>query len=316
MRRWLAASVLAALLVTGVAAAAQGDQNSLIKPITRPLNIVLVPKVIHPWYDIVHQGAVFAVDEFAKQGITVNLKWDAPPVADLNDHVKRIEANIGVRPDGLAIATLDPEAEARIISDAVEAGINCITFDSDSPNSKRLMYIGNDKSEQDGADLAEYMAKKIGYKGKVGILTGSLTAPTHVGRIKGFKEVMAKYPDIKIVFERPDNDDLQKAVELAENGLQAHPDMVGFFGCNASNPIGIARAVKAAGKVGQICVVGMDDLAETLELIAEGGIDAAMAQRQWEIGYWTVKYLVAMNQNHTYPLEHHIPSRLITKDDL
>ena len=40
----------------------------------------------------------------------------------------------------------------------------------------------------------------------------------------------AKHPNIKIVFEQPDNDDLDKAVSITENELQAHPDLVGIFG--------------------------------------------------------------------------------------
>ena len=293
-----------------------GDQGALIKPITKPVRIVFVPKVVHPWYDVVKEGAVKAVAEMKERGITVEVKWDSPPQADINDHIKKIEANIGGRPDGLAIACLDPNAEVQVVNDAIDAGLNVITFDTDAPDSRRIMYVGHNKDAQDGADLAEYLARKIGGKGKIGILTGTLTAPNHVNRVKGFKEAIAKHPGITIVFERPDNDDLQKAVELTENALQANPDLAGIFGCNASNPIGAARAVKSAGKAGKVVIVGMDDLEETLQLIQEGVIDAVKAQRQWEIGYWSVYYLVAKNQNHTLPLEHPTGSRLITKADL
>ncbi len=145
---------------------------------------------------------------------------------------------------------------------------------------------------------------------------GTLTAPNHVGRVNGFKEAMAQYPDIKIVFERPDNDDLQKAVDLTESALQAHPDLVGMFCCNASNPIGAARAIVNAGKVGQVHIAGMDDMPETLEFIKEGVIDVVKVQRQWEIGYWAIYYLVAMYQGHTVPQEHPTGSRFLTKEDL
>jgi ribose transport system substrate-binding protein len=293
-----------------------GDQSKLIKTINKPLTFVFIPKVIHPWYDVVREGALAAAEEFKKMGITVNIKFDAPTNADISEQMKKIEANIGARPDGLAIAALDPATNTQLINDAIKARLNVITFDTDAPNSNRPLYVGHSKDFQDGYDLGEYLAKLINYKGKVGILSGSLTAPNHVGRVKGFKEAIAKYSGISIVFERPDNDDLQKAVELTENALQANSDLVGIFGCNASNPIGAARAVKAAGKTGKVHIVGMDDLPETLQLIKEGVIDATKAQRQWEIGYWAVKYLVAMNQNHTIPAVHETGSRLITKNDL
>ena len=74
-------------------------------------------------------------------------------------------------------------------------------------------------------------------------MSGSLTATDHVERIKGFKDALAQYPEMQIVFEQPDNDILEDAVTLTENALQAHPNIKGLFGSNASNPIGAARAV-------------------------------------------------------------------------
>jgi ribose transport system substrate-binding protein len=282
----------------------------------KDLRIVFIPKVIHPWYDVVQEGAEYAAAELGKLGYNVDVKFDAPPVADLNEQVKKIESHISSRPDGLAIASIDPAANAQIIDDAIAAGINTIAFDTDSPSSKRPLYVGHNQDEQDGFDLGVVLAEEIGKKGKVAILSGTLTAPNHVGRVAGFKKCMEQYPDIKVVFERPDNDDMQRAVDLTENALQANPDLVGIFGCNASNPIGAARAIKAAGLAGKVTIVGMDDLPEALSLIKEGVITAVKAQKQWEIGYWGVYYMVAMNRGFTIPPYHPTGSKLITSADL
>ena len=282
----------------------------------KDFRVVFIPKTIHPWYDVVQNGADAAAAELKKIGYNVDVKFDAPPTADLTEQIKKIESHISSRPDGLAIASLDPAANAQIINDALDAGIFTIAFDTDSPASRRPLYIGHNQDEQDGFDLGEVLAEKIGKKGKVAILSGSLTAPNHVGRVNGFKKSMAQYPDIQIVFDRPDNDDMQRAVELTENALQVNPDLAGIFGCNASNPIGAARVVKSAGLVGKVTIVGMDDLPEALELIKEGVITAVKAQKQWEIGYWGVYYMVGRNRGLTFPPYHPTGSRLITKDDL
>ena len=55
----------------------QAEQRELIKPITKKLTIIYIPKVIHPWYDVVHDGANFAVDELKKLGVDVEVIWDA-----------------------------------------------------------------------------------------------------------------------------------------------------------------------------------------------------------------------------------------------
>ena len=219
---------------------------------------------MHPWYEVVAAGATKAAEELKVAGINVDVIWDSPPQADVADHNRRIETNIGRHPDGLAVSCLDPATNVQLLGEAAKAEVNVITFDTFC--SEDFDFVGHKGDYQDGADLAEFLAEKIGDAGKVGILAGSLTATNHAARVKGFKETIAKHPNIEIVFEQPDDDNLEKAVSLTENALQANPDIKGFFGANASNPIGAARAVKNAGKAGEIVIVGMDDLPETLRL--------------------------------------------------
>ncbi|WP_027133901.1 substrate-binding domain-containing protein [Geminicoccus roseus] len=288
------------------------DQGDLIEPIDKPLTFVFVPKVVHPWYDVVKAGADQAVAELKQQDIEVEVIWDSPPQADVSDHNRRIETNIGRHPDGLAVSCLDPASNVQLLNEAMGVGVNLITFDTFCDDA--FDFIGHKGDFQDGYDLAEFLAEQIGNEGKVGILSGSLTARNHAERVRGFKEAMANHPDIEVVFEQPDEDSLEKAVALTENALQANPDLDGIFGANASNPIGAARAVANAGKSGEVVIVGMDDLPETLQFIQDGVIAGVKAQRQWEIGYWAVKYLVAKNQNHTVPHEHATGSQILTKE--
>jgi ABC-type sugar transport system ATPase subunit/ABC-type sugar transport system substrate-binding protein len=288
------------------------DQGDLIKPIGETLTFVFVPKVMHPWYDVVAAGAQRAVEELRTEGIGVEVVWDAPPRADVADHKRRIEANIARQPDGLAVSCLDPATDTQLIRKAADAGINVITFDSYC--SDEFNFVGHKGDYQDGADLARFLAERIGAAGKVGILAGSLTATNHAARVQGFKDAIAAYPDIEVVFEQPDDDSLEKAVSLTEKALQANPDLAGIFCSNASNPIGAARAVVNAGKAGEVTIVGMDDLQDTLKFIEDGVIAGVKAQRQWEIGYWAVKYLVAKSQNHMIPHEHATGSQMLTKE--
>ena len=302
----------AALALTTTLAFA-ADQADLIKPINKELTFIFVPKVVHPWYDVVQAGGKFAVEELAKDGIKVNMIWDQPPKADVADQNARIEADIGRQPDGLAVACLDKATNVELLKESVKAGIPTVTFNSFCDDA--FPFIGPKSSEQDGADLAEFLAKRINGKGNIAILSGSLTAPDHVQRITGFKKVLEKYPDIKVVFEQPDNDVLETAVTLTEQALAANPDLAGIFGADASNPIGAARAVSNAGLSGKVAIVGMDDLPEAVDFVCKGTIDALKAQRQWDMGYWAVKYLVAENQNHTIPMFHNTGSRFLTKED-
>jgi ribose transport system substrate-binding protein len=315
--KFVVLSVLACFAV-GAAFAQQAtfDQAKLIKPVTKTLKFVFIPKLVHPWYKDVELGAQFAINELKKEGIKVEMKWDAPATADIQEQIKKIEANISSRPDGLAIACLDPATDTQVINDAIKAGIKVTTFDTDAPDSNRILYVGHNGDYDDGYKSGEIIAKKIGGKGEVGVMVGSLAAPNHVNRVKGFKDAIAKFKDISIVFEQADNDDIQKAMDMTEAALQAHPNIKGIYCNNASNGIGAPRAIKNAGLAGKVVLVVDSLMPEEIQLLKEGVITMGNAQRQWDIGYWTVKYLVALNENHTTPKVHETGAMLFTKDDL
>jgi len=308
----LLAGVCAALLLSVTGALAQGQQD-LIKPIDKELTFVFVPKVIHPWYEDVAAGSHFAAAELEKSGIKVNVIWDQPPIADVADQNQRIEANIGRRPDGLSVACLDQATNVQMLKEARAAGIPVTTFNSFCDDE--FVFIGPKSSYNDGYELGEFLAKQLDGKGKIAILAGSLTASDHSQRIEGFKKALEAYPEMNIVFEQPDDDVLEVAVTLTENLLQAHPDISGIFGADATNHIGAARVIQNAGMVGKVTIVGMDDLPEAVDFVCDGTIAALRAQRQWDMGYWAVKYMVAMNENHTVPLFHDTGSRFLTRDE-
>jgi ribose transport system substrate-binding protein len=285
-----------------------------LKPITKKLTFIYIPKLVHPWYEEVKRGVEYAIQEEKKEGIDVEYIWDAPAQADVDEENKKIEAAISRKPDGLCVSSLDPATNAQMLDEALKAGLNVLTFNATA--GPKYPFVGRNKDVEDGYTLAKYVAQHIGKKGNVAILLGSLTAPEHQGRVQGFKKALAEYPNMKLVFEQPDNDNLEEAVSVTESALQAHPDLNAILACNASNPIGAARAVKNAGKAGKIVIGGFDNLPETLEFVKDGTILATMAQRQWEIGYWTLRYLVAMNRGQTIPQDHDTGALLVTAESL
>ena len=56
-------AVAAGALALSTSLAFAGDQGSLIHPTSKELTFVFVPKVIHPWYDVVQAGGKYAVEE-------------------------------------------------------------------------------------------------------------------------------------------------------------------------------------------------------------------------------------------------------------
>ena len=279
-------------------------------------HFIFVPKLIHPWYESVRAGALGAIAELEEQGIKITFEWDPPPQADIIQHSQKVETGISKKPDAIAVAALDPAVTTPIINQAVANGVNVITFEADASESDRLLYVGNNQNEKDGEVLAELLAEKLNYEGEVAILLGSLGAPSHRERVEGFKRVMDKYPGIKIVAEQADNDDVVRAAELTEAMIQANPNLKGIFANNAANPIGAAQAVSAAGKQGEILIVGMDDDPETIRFLEEGVITGIVVQDVPEIGYEGIFYMLELARGNEVPEIHSIDSYIVTLENI
>jgi ribose transport system substrate-binding protein len=193
--------------------------------------------------------------------------------------------------DGISFAPSDPDAVISVIKRAMDAGVYCISQDTDAPKSSRLCYIGTGNYAA-GKMAGKKMAEILKGKGKVAICTGSLTAMNSLERMQGFRDAVADYPGIEIV--EPilvDYEDTAKAVELAETALLNNPDLDGFFGVYAFNGPSAAKAVKSAGKAGKVHIVAFDTTDEHLFMIRDGLIDAAIGQRQYFMGYLSVVVL-------------------------
>ena len=92
---------------------------------------------------------------------------------------------------------------------------------------------------------AEWTAKKLGGKGKVALLMGPSGAPTFKNLGDGYSEVMAKHPEIHIVFRSDGPLTRERGVKQAEDVLVANPDLAAIYTANDDVALGAAQAVLA-----------------------------------------------------------------------
>jgi ribose transport system substrate-binding protein len=259
---------------------------------TEEVHYGVLGKCIGPYWEVVKKGA-----EDAGKELNVKVTVFLPQKEDIPKQVETVETWISMGFTALAIAPSDPEALVSPINSAMERGIPVLTIDTDSRNSNRICYIGTDNYTA-GKIAGEKMAEILGGKGKVAIATGSLTAMNSIERMKGFEDAIKEYPEIEII--KPilcDNEETSKAVELAETAILNNPDLDAFFGVYVFNGPSAAKAVKSAGKKGEIHIVSFDVTDEHLKLINEELIDATIAQKQYMMGYEGVKILHKINKN-------------------
>ena len=238
-----------------------------------PLTFVIVPKVVHAWFDEVNKGAQLQADALSKQlGVEVKIDYRAPQTASVNEQNTVLEQAAATRPAGIALDPLDYAGNQAVIDEIIKRGIPVVIFDAPAPEGSDLTSVGNDFAEQ-ATLAADALAKLIGEKGKVAVMQGVPTAPNHVERYQAHLAALAKYPGITVIDGGIDNDSIEQAQTQAAAVLAGNPDLAGYLNCDATGS-GLAAAIEEAGKQGQVKFVSMDNLIEILQYVKNGTITA------------------------------------------
>src|SRR3984957_12351552 len=202
------------------------------------------------------------------------LGWEVATVSANEDKVKQINGvqdlvARGVK--GILISPIDAVAVNAAYDAAAQAKIPIISVGRGSASPNQTLHVAMDE-KQIGRDIAEWTAKRIGGNGKVAMLLGPSGAPTFRNLGDGFTEVMAKYPNIKIVFRSDGPLTRERGVKQTEDALVANPDLKAIYTANDDVALGAMQAVIAANKTDQTVVTGMNGVPPALRAVKEGNL--------------------------------------------
>jgi len=224
----------------------------------------------------------------------VRTEYVGPAEYDMNAMVATFEQTIAKKPNGIVVVGFEPSLDP-IVNKAVEAGIPVVTVDADLPTSKRLAFVGTGNVNA-GRTGGEKLAELIGKKGKVAIMTKPGQSNLEE-RVAGYKEALAKYPDIEVVQVVDTQSDPVVAAQAASALLQKYPDLAGIACVEAAGGSGASTAVKEAGLAGKVKIIAMDRGNEVLEAIEEGVISASIAQQTALMPYYATQILYNLNNS-------------------
>lgn len=229
------------------------------------------------------------------QQLGVRAVFTGPADWDPAGQAKQLDEIIAKKPTGIVLAPADAAALKPGIDRAVDAGIPVVTVDTDSPDSKRYCYIGTENYNA-GIVVGDLLAQAMGGKGKVGIcrLIGQWNIEE---RARGVRDALKRYPAIEIVGEADDKANPALAPTAVAALLAAHPEITGMAGLDAVSGGGIARAVHAAGKKGQIKIVCFDRDEDMLQYIEDGTIEASVAQKTYLMSWLALTLLYSLAHN-------------------
>ena len=228
----------------------------------------------------------------------------------------QVENFISQGVSAIIVIAVDTDAAGPMTAAAQKAGIPLVYVNrrpSDLPAG--VPYVGSD-SLVSGTLEMEQLAKLANGKGNVAILQGDPANEAAVLRTKGCKDVVAKNPGMKVVKEAAGMWQRDKGLSIMENWLQSGTKIDVVCANNDEMALGAIQALKAAGKLKETLVGGVDATADALAALKAGELATTVFQDASGQGGGGVDAAVKLVNGETVPDYVDVPYVLVTLDNL
>lgn len=239
---------------------------------------------------------------------------------DVAGQVDFVEMMVAQGVDAIVLAPADSEALIPVCAKALKAGITVVNIDNklnaEILKSKEINipFVGPDNRK--GAALAgNYLATKLNAGDEVAIIEGVPSAFNGIQRKTGFEDAI-KAADLKIVSSQSGYWETNKAMECVSAIVTEYPNLKAVLCANDSMALGAVSAIKAAGKTGDIQIVGFDNIEAVQRLLKTGTVLCTVDQHGDKLAVYGIEYALDILTNKTTPADKETPVDLITADSL
>jgi ribose transport system substrate-binding protein len=215
-----------------------------------------------------------------------NLVFKYPEQASAAIQIRLMDDLVAAGAAGIMVSSADPKTSSDSLN-RIGKQVALFTTDSDAPDTSRVAYIGSSNTDA-GKQAGQLVLKALPNGGKCMGFVGLLGADNAKERIQGVKDTI-KGSKVTLVDVRGDDIDQTRAKRNVEDTLTANPDincMIGFYSYNTPR---IYEALKDAGKLKQVTIIGFDEDPITLGGVKEGTIVGTVVQQPYEWGYQGMK---------------------------
>jgi ribose transport system substrate-binding protein len=185
--------------------------------------------------------------EEAAEALGIAVEWVAPYEANTAGQVEIMHWLINRGVDGILVSCNDPEALRPVIDRGIEQGVHIATFDSDSPNSNRIFYVGTDNYHAGydaGEALIDVVQSNEGLRTRspgttaaadraspveTVIISGRPEAHNLNQRIAGFRDAVREGLSFELVDILYCDDDITRSVELTEHIVRSREGVDAIF---------------------------------------------------------------------------------------
>lgn len=275
--RTIAATALAALLATG-AQAQEGESYG-----------ILMKTLANPFWGAMGEGAEEGAEALGVDYFVQAAASDQAAEEQLNICNTMLQRE----PVAMVTAAINSTNLLPCLRAAQEAGAKVVDLDGnldpailEAEGIDITFSIGSDNVEA-GGKAAQFLVDTLGAdaEGPVLVIEGLSGNVTGQMRAQGFADTLAELaPGLEIVASLPGDWDRGKAANITNDTLTRNPDLVGIFAANDGMALGAVESVFAAGKGGDVVIIGVDGNSDAVKSIEDGRLTASVAQLPYLVG--------------------------------
>src|SRR3954454_17291012 len=186
-----------------------------------------------------------------------------------------VDEALNTKPDAIIFTPVDIKAMVPAVQKINAANVPLVNVSDRLAGGSAVAFIGTDDYGI-ALETARTLLKAMGGKGNVLVLEGPDTIPTAAARLRGFKDALKEFPDVKVVlsknamYARPAAADLLKAMLK----VNPPPQVDGILAANDAMAFGAIEAFKEAKKKPPL-IVGINASKEAVEFIKAGDMLAS-----------------------------------------
>ncbi len=268
---------------SGAAASTSTPAANAEAPLKTGLKTVSIPKQLgNPYEEFEHSGVTEALTEL-KGSTRIQGSTDA----GASSQVPLINSIVQQKPAAIIIAGNDPNAVAPALKQAQQRGIKVVGMDSDVAPDARSVFVNQVTTKLVGENQVESIARQIGNKGEIAILSATANATNQNAWIKVMKDTLKqpKYKDIKLVKVAYGDDDDQKSFQEMQGLIQAYPNLKGVISPTTVGVAAAARYLSTSPQKGKIKLTGLGFPNQMRKFVKDGTVDEFQLWVPKDVGY-------------------------------
>ncbi|MFF9143964.1 rhamnose ABC transporter substrate-binding protein [Streptomyces sp. NPDC014861] len=254
----------------GTTTVTKADPNA---PTKKDLTVAFLPKQVNnPYFTTADNGGKKAVETLGSTYKEVGTSSGT----DTAGQVSYVNTLTQQQADAIAVSAQDPGALCTALKQAMKNGVSVVTYDSDTNKDCRQLFVSPASAEDLGRTQVQLLAKQIGGKCDIAILSEAENATNQNTWIEFMKDELTKpaYKNIKLVKIAYGDDDAQKSFQQTQGLLQEHPNLKGIISPTTVGIKAAAQYLSGSKYKGNVKLTGLGTPNDMRAYIKNGTVEA------------------------------------------